>query len=303
MLRSVGRGRIVELAPHALTTSLLLAVLGGCSFLVNDEPQCSADTDCAGRGFRNARCEESVCVSTLSTGSGADPHWGCLGNVAWDETANEPKLAVHAKFARLFGETPVAGAPAAMCPPLDVECSAPISSGTTDADGWVTLEGHYGFRGYTLVTAPPDYQEMATAILWQNPPLFEETPRAEVQTAHLTSLGEVLAIATLIGAEPQPALGHVFGLAVDCTGEPTSGVSFSSDTVAPETVTYYLVNTVPSNTARNTDPGGFGGFVNLPGDTFITITATHEDHGKIGVVTVLVKPEHVTYVAVGPSPL
>jgi hypothetical protein len=286
----------------------VVLVAGGCTLIFpSGNEQCESAADCADRGFTNAACVDNLCVASDGgggsgvggMGTGGNSKWGCIGTVEWDAATTEP-LNIHANLARLIGEQPVANAPAKVCAPLDVDCEMPLSEGVSDEDGKLVVEAHYGFRGYTLISPPPDYPEMAPAIMWSNPPLFEENPDPNV--AHLTSTGEVASAAAIVGADVDPAMGHLFGLTVDCMGQLTSGVVIKAGTVGPETTAYYIKGSLPSPTATETDPNGQAGYVNLPPGN-VTITATSTEAGKYAEVTILIKAGHVTYLALPPTPL
>ena len=276
-----------------------IAVASGCSLLFPaDEPQCEVDADCSGRGFTGATCVDNLCVAGGGGDGGSGP-WDCIGNVTWDAPDPSQPLTIHAKLAHLLNEDPVPDAPAKTCGPLDTDCNAPIDEATSDADGKLAIAAFYGFRGYTLVSPPASFPNMAPAIMWSNPPMFEEN--VDPQTAHLTAVSDMTGISIILGATINPELGHMFGLTFDCNGNLSADVALSADTVSPDTVPYYINGSAPSATAGATDFNGQAGFVNLPAG-LVTISATSLDAGKYGSVTVLVKPGHVTYVALAPSP-
>jgi len=299
---------------RGLLTVGVIALASSCVVVLEGEDQqCSTDADCKARGFDGAACIENVCRSP-STGQGGaggqigdggsggevtDPKWGCVGNVQWDEPTEEV-IPITAKLVDLIGEQAIPGASAKTCPPLDIDCQSPHDEGISDADGLLKVNAHYGFRGYTLIEPPAEFSDMAPAIIWNNPPLYEETDEIG-EAVHLASEGDIAGAALLAGATLNPERGHVFGLTVDCMGI-TGGVSLATDTVSPDTVGYYIVGSLPSKTATETDFNGNAGFINLP-EGLVTISGAATGIGKYGEVSVLVKAGHVTYVAVAPSPL
>jgi hypothetical protein len=291
---------------RCLSSALLLT--GACSLVFPaSDKQCETDDDCKARGFVDATCEANACIEPGTSaaggaggqGGGGATKWGCIGNVEWDAPTSDP-VSIHASLRRLLGEDAVVGAPAKVCAPLDFECVNPISEGVSDAEGDLVLEAHYGFRGYTYVTPPPSFADMAPAIIWASPPLFEPNPGGT--PAHLTSEAEIGAVANILQVQVDPQMGHVFGLTVDCLGQVTSGVVIKAGTVGSDTKEYYIKGSLPSPTATATDDNGQAGFVNLPPGN-ITITSTSTEAGKYGEITVLIKAGHVTYVALPPTPL
>jgi hypothetical protein len=274
-----------------------VVAVSGCSLLLDsDRLQCETDGDCAARGLESATCDTDVNICVEAE----DLVWGCVGNVEWDEATSEP-LVLNARFRRLSGETPVVGAPGKLCEPLDTDCLSPLDEAVTDENGVLSLTGYYGFRGYTLLEPPESYPNMAPAILWANPPRFDEVAAEDIQPAHLTAVDEVSGIAALLGTSVNPDAGHIFGLTSDCNQQPIGNVTLRSDVVGTDTVQYYFDGSIPSKTAAETDASGLGGFVNVPAG-LVTITATSLDVGLLGSATVLVKPGHITYLGIGPTP-
>ena len=272
------------------------SVTGCLLTLDSDRVQCKVDEDCVAHGLENATCDttDNVCVEA------EDLVWGCVGNVEWDMATSDP-LVLNARFRRLSDESPVEGAPAKLCGPLDAECTDPLDTGTTDSNGELSLTGYYGFRGYTLVEPPPSYPNMAPAILWASPPRFDEVAVEDIQPAHLTAVEVVSGIGLLLGVSVNPDAGHIFGLTGDWNQQPISNVTLRSEVVATDTEQYYFDGSLPSKTATETDASGLGGFINVPAG-LVTITATSLDVGRLGSATVLVKPGHITYLGIGPTP-
>lgn len=118
---------------------------------------------------------------------------------------------------------------------------------------------------------------------------------------HFTAVNETNLMAAVLQLEVKPELGHIFALAVDCQGKPASGVSLKLDTVSTETVAYYMNGSLPSRTLSETGVAGEAGFINAP-PGFVTITTTVSGVGRVSTLTVLVRPGHITYVPLAPSP-
>jgi hypothetical protein len=289
--------------------ALLLLPTGACSVILEAETvQCTQSEDCAGIGADGATCVEGLCrvgAATASGGGGAgggaaDPKWGCLGKVVWDEEDPTVPVAHSATFRRLFGEAPIVDMKVTACTPLDAECQEPVASGTTDDTGRVDLALFKGFGGFMVPEPPASFPEMSPSVVVVSPPLSGENSLGV--PVHLTSIDELGFAAEILEVVPNPELGHIFGLTMDCTQQPAGGISVKVDTVSAETVTYYLnASGLPSKTAGETSVTGNAGFVNVP-PGYVTVTATSAEVGKVGTLTVLVRAGFITFVPVGPSP-
>lgn len=287
------------------------ALAVACSLALEaEETQCSTDADCSARGFTGATCEDSVCKAPVTTDAGADsdasdapsdPKWGCIGKITWASPDTSASITLVSRFLKLVGETPIADMDVRACARLDVNCSQPVATAKTDSDGKATMKLFKGFDGYTLAAPPASFPEMMPAILLNVPPPTEDELEPS-EPVHLTSKGEINAIGALVQKQLEPGMGHVFGLALDCQGKPTAGVTLKVDTVSPSTIGYYVASSgLPSATLGETSARGEAGYLNLP-PGYVTITATSVDKGKVGSVTALIKPDHITYVPLPPTP-
>ncbi len=285
------------MGPCRISCLLVLALAGGCSLILDSErSQCEVDADCEALGLENTTCDDNnVCVPVVDT------TWGCVGNVQWDMATSDP-LVMNARLRRLSDESPVEGATAMLCGPLDTDCVSPLDTMVSDSNGVISGTAYYGFRGYTLIEPPTSYPNMAPAILWASPPRFDEVPAEDIQPIHLTAVDEVAGISIILGVSINPEAGHIFGLTSDCNAAPVGNVTLRADVIGTDTQQYYFDGSVPSKTATETGPDGFGGFINLP-PGLVTITATSLDVGLVGSVTVLIKPGHITYLGIGPTPM
>ena len=108
--------------------------------------------------------------------------------------------------------------------------------------------------------------------------------------------------AHLIGSAVDPALGHILGLTLDCQGNPAAGVSLRVSVRDKKTVGYYTDTTgLPSPNGQETTARGEAGFINLPSGP-ITVETTTSPGRKWGQYSVIVKPGHITYLPMPPSP-
>ena len=293
-----------------------------CEALVrNDVYQCTTNDDCVGRGgpFQGTSCVGRVCVASdaapMSTDAGAlDPKWGCIGKIPYNPPSETEHVNLRVRFVALLSEQNLPFLHVQACKSLDVLCSAPIADIYTDANGYGNLSVPRYFSGYLYVRSPPEdagvdggatTDKLLPSIILQPPPSVDDDPDASIPlniSAHLGSASDFNQILTLIGKTADRELGHLLGLAIDCTGAPAAGVSLHADLVDTKTVPYYVENGTPSTTATQTGPRGEAGYMNLPAGS-VKITASVPSLGKnMGASTVLIRPGHATYAPFGPTP-
>jgi len=296
-------------AAVALAASVFCS-FAGCSLVLQGETQqCSVDRDCAQLGFATATCSAGVCVPSSAADAGPDapldPKWGCVGNVKWATPNTAVPVGVPSRYVKFVGETPLANVKAKACLNFDIACASPVAEGTTDANGMVLLQLYYGFDGYAELEPDETYPDLFPSIHPFLPPPEKDIPipadPTELEPVHLVFKNEVNMIAAVLQTKENTAAGHILGLAIDCEGKTTAGVSLKIDTVGTDTLAYYMNQGLPSKTLGATSTTGEAGFVNVP-PGMITVTATSEDVGKVSVVTVPVRAGHISYVPIAPSP-
>lgn len=294
-----------------------------CSLILEaEDKQCSSNLDCEARGFSGATCSDGLCVlSSAAGGMGgdagepeaggrdaspevepdADTMWGCVGNVSWPDPDITTPVTVKRRILKLIGEAPVEGLTLTACSPLDFECSQPIATGTTDANGDVEVPVYSGFDGYLMGDAPDSYPEMVPALMYVFPPPVVDDPIEIDEPLHVTASGEVDFMSQVLEMEVKPELGHILSLALDCQGRPAAGASLKIDIVSTDTVPYYMNGSLPSRVLTETGSEGEAGFINVP-PGLITVTTTVSGVGKVSQLTVLVRAGYITYLPLAPSP-
>jgi len=312
--------------PFASTLGLGLILVGfalsACSVILEAKgEQCSTDADCHAAGLANATCQASMCVerseadaATDATTDAAadvapdaplDPKWGCVGDIKWTAADSTQPITYPMRMLRLFGETPLKNLEVRSCAMLDLDCASPFSTAVSDERGVAVMELFKGFDGYLLIEPTEEFPDLVPAISPLLPPPAEGRALpdniTELEPMHLVSLNEATPVALILKTELDPELGHIFGLAFDCEGKPTAGVSLTIDTLSPKTVQYYVNNNLPSSTLGETTSTGEAGFINVP-PGLITVTATSVDVGRTARVTVLVRAGHIVYLGLSPSP-
>lgn len=264
---------------------VLVSVLGSCSLAVNaDRVQCTKTSDCTSRGgaFASAICANAVCE--------LDPAWACLG-VAPPASTQAPPYQVTVATRDLVTQMPFANASIKVCRKLDVDCSMPVDTAVTDANGGATFTiGTAAFAGYLLVEA----DGAVPTLSFFNPAIDHD------QTLPSVSLPSPTAYAGLLfqlGQQPSAGHGNVVISAQDCTGVPAAGVHFATSSGDSTTASFYSVGVggLPTTAATATDAGGYGGLINVPAGA-VTVTGTLESpHADLGTVSLLVREGAITY--------
>lgn len=302
-----------------------LAALAGCQALLDTGvAQCDVDGDCAARGpaFAGMRCINHDCalppadVPEAGTADVAppDPKWGCVGNVKWAPQSTSEKVVRRVRVIRVLGSSPLEGALSEACTRYDTAvgvdtmaasyCAAPLSSSTSDTDGYSSLPVPRGFDGYVATHPPPSFPSMVPTLAFWFPPLATNDPLeiAPEDGLLVLSKGELSALVSQVSTKPvDPTLGHVFVGAADCNNDPADGVALSISNRADSTVPFYDSSGLPSANLTETGADGRGGFVNVPPGA---VTVEGRRNGvKIASFTILVRAGFVTYLRLVPSPL
>lgn len=289
---------------------LTLALFAGCSLALSaDDEQCSTDGDCAARGFSGASCVAGICRAGSGTDAGSDAGdaqgggpWDCVGKVTWPAPDTTVPASASIRVLRLLGQTPFEGLVAKICPPFDVDCQNPIAETTSDATGKLNIPVYKGFNGHLFAPAPASFPEMAPMLVYLLPPPVEVETVARDGNLNLASVSEMTSIASLGGVQVKSELGHIFFTAYDCLQGRASKVSVKVDTVDPTTQAIYISDSgVPSDVLAETQKKGEGAVINVP-PGYVTVTATHADHGKYFSLTVSVRAGHITALPIAPSP-
>lgn len=308
MISSLRRSRL------SLFSAVLAAaaIAPACSLLAStDGVQCTTDADCASRGFSGATCEASVCVTASTSdagdaGSDADTKWGCVGSVTWGVQDPSETVLYRGRFLTALTELPIADLEVKACGRLDADCTTPFATAKTDAEGYANLLVPKYFNGFYEFNPPVDSGIMPSISLALPPPETSAQADASIPAAisvHLITATAFNSLLNQIGATPDPQLGHIFGLILDCTGVPAARVSLHASPITPSTIAYYTTASgVPSVTAQETAQAGEAGFVNLPpGSAQLTATA-NDASKKVGEYATTVRAGTITYLPMPPSP-
>ena len=214
---------------------------------------------------------------------------------------------IRPRFVRFLGESGVAGMAIRACTALDPECTQPLATATTDADGYANVSVPRGFGGFLDLAPPASFSSMVPSLTYQFPPPDKDEPldkqTSNALAAHLTSVGELNFLLGQVGSAVDPALGHLLGIVLDCQGNPVPGVTIRASIKDKKTLGYYTDATgLPSVSLSATSQRGEAGFVNMPTGQVTVETTVNGLQKKGGQYTVLVKAGHITYLPMSPSP-
>jgi hypothetical protein len=328
-------------ARYALLAAVLLMPAVACELLVSsDVYQCSSSGDCAARGgpfaFPGTTCVDHVCVPGISDGGSetsvpdtggdsgaeasmdaADPAFACA-NTPYPQDESPSQVVTYTRtFQDVQSAQPLTQIGIRICA-LDPSCSLPRvqdDGGTVvipDDNGKVTVQVGYGFRGLIEVNNLSGGPQVVTpAFLDVTPPLIQDASVGP--TALMVSPVLFKAVATLAFPEAGDAgpvvtgLAHIFFRTNDCLDNPLANIAVDSDSTDPELRTrrfYFVGGNNPDPKATATDPGGKGGFINLPtGITKLTATikAGPRAGQVLGTVSVPLRADYVTYAIITPA--
>lgn len=214
-----------------------------------------------------------------------------------------PSLAIHLAFTSFTSQAPLRGVLVKICGETDHDCTTPVDTQTTGADGTTDLTmptGPGAFGGYFDFADPSiahtiahaHYVSLAADLQSASAPVFTNWSTLDPDTWGL-----------LRGAYNLPkdpgARGRVSVQAISCGGSNLSGVAVTSSNADSQTSFGYVINGVPSTTATQTDSSGIAGWENHPpGPTTLTLTKvstgqkllTYDYFARGGIIEIAVLP-------------
>lgn len=293
-LRAVCRRASPQHLRAAFGLTLTLFGLANCTALVwSNERQCETDGDCLrlGERFRGGACEAGACVAP-------DPVWGCLdAPPGAGGAAGAAPETIRVTFRALRNDPSIAldGARVLPCRKPDVEACQPfVDAQVTDATGRATFELPRNFDGY-FETTRDDVR----------PSLF--FPGKLTRDVELTPVGgltpdeydELLLFLNPAGEPSDPGVAILY--AKDCRGAPAAGVTFSA-LEAANAIPFYVVTTLPSTGATETNASGQGGLLGLPEEDLLTFAPALRQGGtKLPLASAFTRRGMLTFVVVGPT--
>lgn len=260
-----------------------------CTLTVDaDQEQCTTTKDCQGLGkaFVGSVCKNAVCV--------ADPAWSCRKDSASSSKPGSGTVTIRVPLVDVISELPIAGVAGQLHPKIDSDLIRPIGDPFfSDADGIIAFTVDKGFDGFAALS----HNAIAPSLYFFNPPATSNSTWAP---ARLTSMETAAGLVSQLGGTIDPTRGFIIVTAEDCNGDPAEGISYTSREADSKTQVFYSVDGLVTTKTSATDPSGYGGFIAVrPGS--VSITGSHETHGKIGEISLFVRAGEVSYSRMVPS--
>ena len=238
----------------------------------------------------------SYCLKPCQLGN----YWQCVGTISWP-IAPVGATDVTVVLTDSTTNNPVAGLVVRACDTSDPTCTTPISSGTTDATGSVTLPlrneppDDLGFDGYfDLVTADGLHE-----LYFLSAPLTRSHATVPWVALSLTTFDN---LASLAGVTLDPTRGHIAVDASDCLLAPASGVTFTATGTDSATHLLYYADGMLLGDAPGTDLTGLAFFLDVPVGS-VTVQATPTALGTVSsTVSAFTRPGALSVVAALPTP-
>jgi hypothetical protein len=183
------------------------------------------------------------------------------------------------------------------CAALDPMCGNPTPPVITDDAGLAHMSVAGDFTGFYQISR----SDAVTQSLYPGRLLAHELqvgyPDGPLLTKSVQLLG--LSLGIDVNLDPDAGLGHLFFTTFDCDDRHTDGVTVS---VSPGDggTAFYVVGGIPNTGATATDPGGSGGYVNLPAGRVQVRATFADDGGTIGTYSVFVHSAASTVVWIRP---
>ena len=233
---------------------------------------CQAPFDAGRDAYASAVIAAQACQNACALGS----QWYCVGSPPMFSGTGKPTPLFLTLYDQLSKSTPIADASVVVCSPEDPTCSQILFSGTTGADGGVTVTIpagglNTGATGYIRITG----NGLVPELFFWGFPLSEPSLTEAVPTVSKLLESVVASSAAGLGVPVDTSSHAIVALgAVDCQITTAPGVQFSispSDRDAGTHVFYFSQSSL-SPTADSTDSTGAALIVNVPPGP-ITVTA------------------------------
>jgi hypothetical protein len=248
--------------------------------------RCATDCGMTYSEASDKSATRSACVAAnCSDACSSQQAWGCIESLESHPPVLKPPSLDPITFTmtvvEFLSETPYEGLNVKACSRTDLDCTAPVGTATTDANGAFTLTvppGPNGFDGYVDLSGSNLYPTLYYFL----PPVIVGGTRGKLR---LPSSDTITALAGGISVELDTTRGHLAMVPWDCTMSPAPGVSITIDAADEKSTSFYFQNGLPSHAAMQTgsDPA-LGGAVNLK--TGITLVRTKLE--SAGTVTAAV---------------
>lgn len=255
----------------------------GCTLVVESgRVQCSTTADCPG--------SETLCIDQVCQ---PDPRWSCLATPP-PTSPQAPPYRVAVTVQNVLSQEPIAGAMARLCRKLDIDCAKPLGVQTTDATGTATFTLEAGIAAYVDVTAAG----FLPALYFFNPAIDRDQAVPAISLATQLTNGALIA---QIGGKQLPERGSIVIQSQNCLGAPAAGVSYTTPDGDADTLTFYLINDLPTASAVETGTTGYGGVIDVPPGAVTLEARLSNPSRSLGTISLLVRPGAISYSRVVPN--
>lgn len=314
------------MAARPLRSRRWLALCAGaslsCALVFDaDRQQCSGDADCAGRGFRGARCDLGLCVPAgdVEVDVGSDVAGHDRSGIG---SSSPPSAGAEAPDRPLEGGVATGGTPPRalaryllhfemprrselgpdalelrLCRLDDPDCSDPaLAVPPPDPTGLLTLDLDPTFRGYLEVDAPGLVPTLASLPL-------RSAPGVQAVVYRLLERLDLRLLARQADLPLDDELGFAIALVHDRLGRRASGGTLSvSGDAEGSAVAYYFEEGVATQAADSTDAQGAGGWSQLPIGRLVARAHHSDTREPIADAELRTRPGHVSIVPLQPEP-
>ncbi len=258
----------------------------GCSLALDaGRPQCSSNKDCTDRGTAFAG---SICINALCQ---PEPRWACVDSA----TEPEPQAAISAglEVRNLLSGEPMPGVRASLFTQFDFQLSQPLASGTSGADGRMTLTVPAGFQGFISLE---ETGVIEPTLVYPNLPV---TAAEGFGTVLAGSAGQSVGLVSMLHGTPIADRGLLLVQVLDCMQNGAQGgtVAFQGDLEG--SIVFYTVGGVASEAATALDETGNAGIVNLKEG--LTSVEAMVNGKSVSSGSALVRPDSATWVTLLPG--
>jgi hypothetical protein len=278
-------------------------------------PECVTNDDCVRRGIVGGTCADSICWPAPKAECTTDaecvqrgPEYeggrclamSCRPNPRWRCERQEAPQGTDMRTLRVLVRDsisldPMPGVRALACQKLDLQCAAPVTEATTNAEGDIVVTVPGDFAGYLQIQHPRYFPAM-----YFLPAAYPADGRLQPFPLLASGIiGDVLAIA--LGSGLDAERGHMMLISEDCLGAALPGVAFKSPQQDMSTVQFYVQDLLPSTDAKQTAEAGNGGYLNFPPGTAMISVAGVANNLKLATVSVVVRPGFISVAYIRPE--
>jgi hypothetical protein len=238
-------------------------------------------------------CREAKCSISCD-------NLACVGKVTWN-TPSDASYPLKVTFYELQSGSSLKDLTVKVCATSDTTCSSPLSQGTTDAQGLVSLtvpSAVEGLGAYFEVTGTDIMPTLAHLNFTDNVKSF----KAGAFVSPVMSKSTASLLAGVISVTLDSTRGNILFQTKDCSDYAFASASVSVDIADAQSTTTYIKGTMPSKTETVTDPTGRGAVLNVPAGTAVVTGSLEPAKSTFSKFTVLTRAGYMTTMNVVPTP-